>query len=602
MKQFLKIWVVLLCLLALEGEMALGCDWGVTGQMPSSSPAPKPANQTVNAILGDTSFYACFGVWPDADTDETLRIKTHLAYVERLLRRKTPPELSATQRIQRQINLDRLHQYRLRGTFPRSFSFSANRKPCFIDWEGRLCAVGYLVAESAGLELAKSVNDRYQYALLADMHLPELDQWVHQSGFTPLELGMIQPQYFEPILPKTPLNKAVRSKDLGKVRDLLAAGAKVNQGDPGNGYTPLYWAVEPGNLKLMKVLLEAGAKVDQPTTTTGMTPLMLAVWLGEIDIVKLLLAAGANVNQKDHAHQTPLFHAITTHNPEVRTQLIKLLVQARARIQVTSRDGSTPLHVAMSFGSPEDVQILLKAGARVNIQDTYGNTPLMEGMYGGRNLETVKLLLAAGAKVGFTSRDGETAFSILIQNLRSPDALPLVEFLLQAGAEVNDLNHFGQTPLMYLAEHRHPGHLEIVKKLLSAGADVNLSGPEGKTALMYAADGTLSFPGDRLELVKVLLAAGAKADVLDRAGWEKLLQTRHPYTLKSDQEWLEAEEISDAEREKEREGPVRVLTEGPLKITKSEKENFRKQIQAEKEEEEHILQLLLAARLETRKP
>src|SRR5258706_10459324 len=42
-------------------------------------------SQTVNSRLGDVSFVKQFGHPPDASTDENLRIRTHLEYVENLL-------------------------------------------------------------------------------------------------------------------------------------------------------------------------------------------------------------------------------------------------------------------------------------------------------------------------------------------------------------------------------------------------------------------------------------------------------------------------------------------------------------------------------------
>lgn len=47
-----------------------------------------------------------------------------------------------------------------------------------------------------------------------------------------------------------------------------------------------------------------------------------------------------------------------------------------ARLDVTSRIGHTPLHLACRFGHLPVVVLLLAEGAELNARDTDGNTPL----------------------------------------------------------------------------------------------------------------------------------------------------------------------------------------------------------------------------------
>ncbi|MGH1365424.1 MAG: hypothetical protein ACRBF0_17815 [Calditrichia bacterium] len=154
-----------------------------------------PVVSPVNVVLGDASFLATFGMLPDAETDEQLRIETHLAYVEDLLRSKNVEHLSAELRNRRFQLLDMLRDYRLAGEFPRNYDYT-ERTPCFIDRDGNICAVGYLVEQTAGKELAEQINSLYQYANIYDMDSPELSEWVAQSGLTLEECAMIQPTYF----------------------------------------------------------------------------------------------------------------------------------------------------------------------------------------------------------------------------------------------------------------------------------------------------------------------------------------------------------------------------------------------------------------------
>lgn len=155
-------------------------------------------NAPVNPILGDRSFVERFGRRPNPSDPEALRIATHLAYVEHLLRSRDVSTMPADLRAERQRNLDRLHAYRLSGRFPHNAAYPGARRPCFIDGNGTICAVGYLVEASKGRAVAESINRRFQYATIHRMRSPELDQWVAGSGLTLDEAAMVQPAYYTP--------------------------------------------------------------------------------------------------------------------------------------------------------------------------------------------------------------------------------------------------------------------------------------------------------------------------------------------------------------------------------------------------------------------
>jgi hypothetical protein len=156
---------------------------------------PRNNRKTVNPVLGDISFVSKFGFLPTANTDEILRIKTHLEYVELYLRNKDVTNLNA-ERIQDRIYLlDLLHKYREAGIFPRNYDYTDKRKPCFIDKEGSICAVGYLVEQTAGREAAEQINHKYKYEEVLSMNDKTVDDWIAGSGLTKEECAMIQPTY-----------------------------------------------------------------------------------------------------------------------------------------------------------------------------------------------------------------------------------------------------------------------------------------------------------------------------------------------------------------------------------------------------------------------
>lgn len=156
----------------------------------------KPVNRnTINAVIGDISFLKKFGTWPGQKTNEDLRIKTHLDYAESLLRNKDVSHLPQHLQQKRQHVLNLLHNYWTAGIFPRNYDHGESRRPCFIDKNKRICAVGYLVEKTAGRETAEKINAFYKYDEVMGMNDKLVDQWIANSGLTKEECAIIQPSY-----------------------------------------------------------------------------------------------------------------------------------------------------------------------------------------------------------------------------------------------------------------------------------------------------------------------------------------------------------------------------------------------------------------------
>lgn len=208
----------------MKYALALTCLFAAIAFVPN--PVHRSGNtQAVNSILGDVSYMNTFGHAPDAFTDEDLRIATHLAYVESLLRERNTEGLSSGLRARRETMLDLLHDYRTAGVFPRNRDHVSERRPCFIDRDGRICAVGYLIEQSAGRDAAEAINRKYQYAFIPEMTSPDVEDWIAGSGLTKEECGMIQPSYgwYEPPADSIPVSYGIGSAVLGGVNVSLNA-------------------------------------------------------------------------------------------------------------------------------------------------------------------------------------------------------------------------------------------------------------------------------------------------------------------------------------------------------------------------------------------
>jgi uncharacterized protein len=207
-------------------------------------------------------------------------------------------------------------------------------------------------------------------------------------------------------------------------------------------------------------------------------------------------------------------------------------------------DGTTALHWAVHRDDLQTVELLIQAGASVGATTRYGVTPLYLASVNG-NAAIAQRLLDAGAEVHLAMPDGET----LLMTASRTGAADVVRVLLAHGADVHAREPVrGQTALMWAAAYNNPdvvktllaaganlnersrtgafspflfavrgGHVDASRVLLDAGADVNERLPDGTSALVVAVINA------HYELASFLLDQGADPNA-DEQGWTALHQ------------------------------------------------------------------------------
>ena len=164
--------------------------------MSQQSEAPGEASQssTVNAVLGDESFVAEMGRTPRATDDYDARITIHLAYVKQMLEASEPQGLTESQLEKRKQVLGYLSDYIVHGRYPKNTEKSY-ATPRFIDHEGTICAVGYMVEQTWGRAAAEAINTDHEYGYVLAMNDQRVEEWVNEHGLSLTEAAMIQPLY-----------------------------------------------------------------------------------------------------------------------------------------------------------------------------------------------------------------------------------------------------------------------------------------------------------------------------------------------------------------------------------------------------------------------
>lgn len=167
-------------------------------------------------------------------------------------------------------------------------------------------------------------------------------------------------------------------------------------------------------------------------------------------------------------------------------QTVEYLINKGADINYTSVKGQ-PLFRAVESGHTECVRILLKAGADVNI--THNGNSLRNVAW---DLETIKLLMVAGVDINKTNRQGRTELHVCVLG---SEKIALVSFL-EAGADIDTVDHNGQTVLHYAAQQGNDNNdnngdndkSHIMEILLKYNPDNTIRDKSGKLAIEYATD------------------------------------------------------------------------------------------------------------------
>ena len=190
-------------------------------------------------------------------------------------------------------------------------------------------------------------------------------------------------------------------------------------------------------------------------------------------------------------------------------------------VDCTNRKEETPLYLASMEGLKDIVHVLIKAGADVNkehdlskywaadlaimgraldAQEEYGQSPILVAASNGHK-EVVQLLLDNGADPNQADQFGRTPLQEAADSWDdSREDIELVELLLDQGAEIDRADEIGTTPLIRAIM---AGSHNVAKLLLDRGADAKKANINHPTPLLVAVE------FNRTEMVELLLNNGA---------------------------------------------------------------------------------------------
>ncbi len=200
---------------------------------------------------------------------------------------------------------------------------------------------------------------------------------------------------------------------------------------------------------------------------------------------------GANANYCPQYRLSPLAYAVKNKN----YQLVQLLLNNNAKPNLQINDGyytQTAIFYATYNNDFKIAELLLQSGADVNVQKTVNQNVNITITTSPKN-KNYKSEYNITPEIRQLSQNATPLiFAIEKENSTLPPSLQLVTLFLNYGANVNQANQYGFTPLMAAANLKFASakqvRLQIAQLLLDNGANLQTTDSDGRSALQYARD------------------------------------------------------------------------------------------------------------------
>ncbi|XP_052407991.1 caskin-2 isoform X5 [Carassius gibelio] len=258
---------------------------------------------------------------------------------------------------------------------------------------------------------------------------------------------------------------------MGKEQDLLQA---VKNGDLATTQK-LLAKVKASKSKLLGSTKRLNINYQDPD---GFSALHHAALTGTTELLSLLLEAQAVVDIKDRNGMRPLHYAAW----QGKADSVLMLLRSGAAVNNASHDGQIPLHLAAQYGHYEVSEMLLQHQSNPCILNKAKKTPLDLACEFGR-VKVAQLLLNSNMVASLLEGDRKDGSDL---NCNTPLHLAarnghkdVIRLLLKAGIDINRTTKAGTA----LHEAALYGKTEVVRLLLDNGVDVNIRNTYNQTAL-----------------------------------------------------------------------------------------------------------------------
>uniref|UniRef100_A0A4W2CLK5 E3 ubiquitin-protein ligase MIB2 n=1 Tax=Bos indicus x Bos taurus TaxID=30522 RepID=A0A4W2CLK5_BOBOX len=241
------------------------------------------------------------------------------------------------------------------------------------------------------------------------------------------------------------------------------------------------------------------------TKNQGRTALQMAAYLGQVELVRLLLQAQAGVDLPDDEGNTALHYAALGNQPEAA----RVLLSSGCGANALNSTRSSALHVAVQRGFLEVVKVLCERGCDVNLPDAHADTPLHCAISAGTGASGIVEVLTEVPGIDVTATNSQ-GFTLLHHASLKGHTLAVRRILARARQLVDAKKEDGFTALHLAAFNNHG---EVAQVLIQEGhCDVNARNRKLQSPLHLAVQQA------HVGLVPLLVDAGCSVNAEDEEG------------------------------------------------------------------------------------
>jgi len=205
------------------------------------------------------------------------------------------------------------------------------------------------------------------------------------------------------------LQNAIKKNDIEKVEQKISEGADINY--QFNGRNALHAACDSKSPEMVKLILDAGVNVnDRRDKGEGITTLQNAIrnYRVPFEIIEMLLDHGAKVNVVGPQGYTPLQEAIMRSGDQAESlRIALLLINHGAKLDPEDESKSAVLRAAMHSRS-DMLELFLKNGADPNKHTKDFKYPIHYAV-SNKDVKSVQLLKQYKADLNVKDQAGKTA-------------------------------------------------------------------------------------------------------------------------------------------------------------------------------------------------
>jgi len=222
--------------------------------------------------------------------------------------------------------------------------------------------------------------------------------------------------------------------------------------------TPLQLAIESRRIELVRLLLERGARVND-TDYYNSSPLIEAVNRGDFELIKLLVKHGTDLNIQQNMGFTAIHRALTVAGTEIK--MLDYEIQKAQKEHTPSipegikEKGAEPLasfinqkrETSRSSGEKwmEIIKLLVNSGADVNIESVDSETPLFSAVCSGQ-IVFIRYIINQPVDINHISkRVGSALHYALWLPFEENKMVEIAAVLLEAGIDLKIKNNEGKT-------------------------------------------------------------------------------------------------------------------------------------------------------------